>query len=211
MTERYLIVGLGNPGREYENTRHNIGFRCVEAIAAHYGLRFTDKKARALLADGQIAEQRVMLAKPQTYMNLSGESVRVIADFYKIPVSQILVIMDDMDIPLGMLRIRAKGSAGGQKGMKSIIEHLGTDEIARLRFGIGRPPGRMDPAAYVLQDFGKENAILLTETLDRVVKSIETWLRFGVEMMMTRWNGTSEDSARQAGIEKVNPEQTPKN
>jgi len=198
MTERYLIVGLGNPGREYVNTRHNIGFRCVDAIATAHGLSFGDKKARALLADGVIDGKRVMLAKPQTFMNLSGESVRILVDFFKIPLNQVLVIMDDMDIPLGILRIRAKGSAGGQKGMKSIIEHLGTDAIARVRFGIGRPPGRMDPADYVLQDFGKDDTILLSETLDRVVKSISTWLDQGVDRMMTRWNGTAEDSARNA-------------
>ncbi len=199
MSERYLIVGLGNPGREYEKTRHNIGFRCVDAIAAAYGISVTRRQAHAFLGDGLIAEQRVLLAKPQTYMNLSGEAVRALVDFYKIPLENLLVISDDMDIPLGTLRIRQKGGAGGQKGLKSIMEHLGTQEFARLRVGIGRPPGRMEPTDYVLQDFESADQILVIETLDRVVKSIDTWLRFGVAIMMTRHNGTAEESARNAG------------
>lgn len=202
MTDRYLIVGLGNPGREYEKTRHNIGFWAVETIAATYGFTFSKKQAKALLADGVMTgahgETKMLLAKPQTYMNLSGEAVRGLVDFYKIPLENILVIFDDMDIPLGTIRIRQKGGAGGQKGLKSIIEHLGTPAIARLRFGIGRPPGRMEPAAYVLRDFDPDENILVIETLDRVVKSIDTWLRFGIEIMMTRHNGTAEESARNA-------------
>jgi PTH1 family peptidyl-tRNA hydrolase len=196
MTDRYLIVGLGNPGREYEKTRHNIGFRCLDAIAAAHGLTFSRRQSKALVADGVIAGQKVLLARPQTFMNLSGEAVQGLLTFYKIPLSNLLVISDDMDIPVGMLRIREKGGAGGQKGLKSIAEHLGTQEFARLRFGIGRPPGRMDPAAYVLQDFDKSEAILLIETLDRVVKAVDVWLRFGLPIMMTRFNGTAEESAR---------------
>src|SRR5438552_1736530 len=168
--DRYLIVGLGNPGREYEKTRHNVGFRFVDALAAAHGMTFSKKQSKALVADGTIGDHKVLLAKPQTYMNLSGEAVRGLMDFYKIPLSNLLVVSDDLDIPAGTLRIREKGGAGGQKGLKSIIEHLGTPEFARMRVGIGRPPGRMDPAAYVLQDFDKSNAILLIETLDRVVK-----------------------------------------
>src|SRR5258708_5932482 len=203
MTDRYLIVALGNPGREYEKTRHNIGFRCVDAIAAAHGLTFSRRQSKALVADGMIAGKKVLLAKPQTFMNLSGEAVQALITFYKIPVSNLLVISDDMDIPVGTLRIREKGGAGGQKGLKSISEHLGTQEFARLRFGIGRPPGRMDPAAYVLQDFDKSNAILVIETLDRVVKAIEVWLRFGLPIMMTRFNGTAEDSASAASTASV--------
>src|SRR5712691_7381617 len=196
MTDRYLIVGLGNPGREYENTRHNIGFRCVEAIAAAHSMSFSRKQSKALLADGLIADRKVLLAKPQTYMNLSGEAVRALLTFYKIPLSGLLVISDDMDIPVGTIRIREKGSAGGQKGLKSIAEHLGTLEFARLRVGIGRPPGRMDPAAYVLQDFAKSDSLLIAETVDRVVKAIDTWLRDGLSLMMTRHNGTADEAAR---------------
>ncbi len=198
MTDRYLIVGLGNPGREYEKTRHNIGFRCVEAVAAAHGLAFAKKQSKALVADGLIAAQKVLLAKPQTYMNLSGEAVRSLIDFYKIPLVNLLVISDDMDIPIGTIRIREKGGAGGQKGLKSIIEHLGTQEFARMRIGVGRPPGRMDPMDYVLQDFAKEDTILVIETLDRAVRAVESWLRDGISLMMTRHNGTADEAARSA-------------
>src|SRR3954451_21077400 len=152
MTARDVIVGLGDPGREFKKTRHNIDFRSIDAIAQAYGLTFAKKQSKALVADGVIADRKVLLAKPQTYMNLSGESVRSLVDFYKIPVGNLIVISDDMDIPAGTLRIREKGSAGGQKGLKSIMEHLGTQDFARIRVGIGRPPGRMDPSAYVLQN-----------------------------------------------------------
>lgn len=209
MSDRYLIVGLGNPGREYEKTRHNIGFRAVEAIAAAYGLTFAREQAKAQIADGLIADKKVLLAKPQTYMNLSGESVRGLVDFYKIPVTQLLVISDDMDIPLGTLRIRQKGSAGGQKGLKSIIEQLGTQDVPRLRVGIGRPPGRMDPAAWVLTPFEKADDILLIETLDRVVKAATTWLRDGLETAMTRHNGTAEEAARNATSSPASKPATP--
>lgn len=198
MTERYLIVGLGNPGREYEKSRHNIGFRAVDAIAERHGIVFARKQARALLGDGLIAGRKVLLAKPQTYMNLSGEAVRALVDFYKIALDHLLVISDDLDLPLGTLRIRQKGGSGGQKGLKSIITHLGTEEFARMRIGIGRPPGRMEAADYVLQDFGKDDQILLIETLDRVVKSVDTWLQQGIAIMMTRHNGTADESARNA-------------
>src|SRR5262245_59967906 len=163
MTDRYLIVGLGNPGRDYAKTRHNIGFRCVDAIAAANGMTFSKRQTKALIADGLIAGRKVLLAKPQTFMNLSGQAVRGLMDFCKIPQANLLVISDDMDLPAGTLRIREKGGAGGQKGLKSIIEHRGTQEFARLRVGLGRPPGRMDPADYVLQDFDKSEAILVVE------------------------------------------------
>ncbi len=205
MTDRYLIVGLGNPGREYEHTRHNIGFRCVDTLAAAHGLAFAKRQSKALIADGTIAGRKVLLAKPQTFMNLSGEAVQSLMTFYKIPLRHLLVISDDMDIPTGTLRIREKGSAGGQKGLKSIIEHVGTSEFARLRFGIGRPPGRMDPAAYVLQDFDKQDAMLVMETLDRVVKAVDTWLHYGIAMMMTRHNGSADEADRNAKLVALPP------
>jgi peptidyl-tRNA hydrolase, PTH1 family len=199
MTDRYLIVGLGNPGKEFAQNRHNIGFRCVDAIAAAYGgMTFAKKQSKALVADGTIADQKVLLAKPQTFMNLSGESVQGLLTFYKIPISNLLVIGDDIDIPLGTIRIREKGGAGGQKGLKSIIERMGTQEFARLRVGVSRPPGKKEAADYVLQNFSKSEEILVIETVDRVVKSIETWLRHGLTIMMTRHNGTAEESARNA-------------
>lgn len=196
MTDRHIIVGLGNPGREYDNTRHNIGFRCVDALAAAHGLTFAKKQSRALIADGLIADHKVLLAKPQTFMNLSGESVSSLLAFYKVPLKNLLVISDDMDIPLGTIRIKPGGSAGGQNGLRSIITYLGTQNFARMRLGIGRPPGRMEGADYVLQDFAKGDAILIDETVARAVKAVETWLRSGLDLAMTRHNGTNEEAAR---------------
>jgi len=192
MTDRYLIVGLGNPGREYEKTRHNIGFRVVDALAATHRLTFDKKQARALCAEGEIVGKRVLLVKPMTFMNLSGESVGSLVTFYKLPIENLLTVSDDMDVPLGTLRLRASGSAGGQNGLKSIIAHVGTQDFARLRFGLSRPPGRMDPAAYVLQDFSKGETDLLHETMNRALKAIETWLTSGIEPAMTRYNGAGE-------------------
>ncbi len=194
-----LIVGLGNPGYRYHLTPHNLGFMAVDRLAEDCGVEIGKRENQALTAATEVEGERVVLAKPQTYMNLSGEAVRALVDFYKIPLENLLVISDDMDIPLGTLRIRQKGGAGGQKGLKSIMEHLGTQEFARLRVGIGRPPGRMDPMDYVLEDFESADHILVIETLDRVVKSIDTWLRFGLAIMMTRHNGTADESARNAG------------
>ncbi len=192
---RYMIVGLGNPGREYEKTRHNIGFTVVDALAKAYNLPFDNKKSKAIFADGIIAEKRVLLVKPQTYMNLSGGAVRGLADFYHIEPAQIMVVSDDMDIPLGTLRLRPKGGAGGQKGVRDIIQQLGTEAFPRLRFGIGRPPGRMEPSKYVLQPFRQEEQPLLEETLDRAVRALEDWLRFGLDYAMNRHNGTAEEAA----------------
>ncbi len=196
MTDRYLIVGLGNPGREYDHTRHNIGFRCVDALAAAHGLTFSKKQSRALLAEGVIVDQKVLLVKPQTFMNISGEAVSSLLTFFKMPLKKMLIISDDLDIPLGTLRIRAAGGAGGQNGLKNIIAHVGTQNFSRMRFGIGRPPGRMAAADYVLQDFDRADTILLDETMTRAVRAIETWLCCGIELAMTRHNGTNEEAAR---------------
>ncbi|MDX2076891.1 MAG: aminoacyl-tRNA hydrolase [bacterium] len=190
MTERFLIVGLGNIGKEYANTRHNIGFWVADELARRYDMTFGKKERKAVCADGTIKDQRVIIAKPQTYMNLSGEAVRSLVDFYKIPLHQIIVIHDDLDLTLGTLRIRANGSAGGQNGVKSIIQHLGTQEFARVRCGIGRPPGRLDPAVYVLQPFTGDDAITATILRDHAANAVETWLRDGLELAMTRHNGT---------------------
>jgi PTH1 family peptidyl-tRNA hydrolase len=210
MTDRYLIVGLGNPGKEFAQNRHNIGFRCVDAIATAYGgMTFAKKQSKALVADGTIADKKVLLAKPQTFMNLSGEAVQGLLTFYKIPLSNLLVIADDIDIPLGTIRIREKGGAGGQKGLKSTIERLGTQEFARLRVGVSRPPGRMEAADYVLQNFDKAEEILVIETVDRVVRAVETWLRHGLTIAMTRHNGTADEAARNATAMPPQPKSQP--
>lgn len=196
MTERYLIVGLGNPGREYENTRHNVGFRCVDALAQAHGLVYAAKKqSKARVADGLVAGQRVLLARPQTFMNLSGGAVQGLMAFYKIPPERLMVILDDLDLPPGTLRIRSKGGSGGHRGLTDIIQRLGTQDFARIRFGIGRPPGQMDPAAFVLLPFTGDEQSAADQTAQRVVKTVETWLTEGIDTAMNRFNGTAEEVA----------------
>ena len=202
MTERYLIVGLGNPGKKYDNTRHNVGFLVMDELARRYGLTFGKTERKAKTADGIIREKRVLLVKPQTYMNLSGGSVRALLDFYKIEIENIIVVHDHLDLPLGVLRMRKMGGAGGQNGMKSIIQHLGTQEFTRVRFGIGRPPGRMNPAAYVLKAFAGDDEITMRIVVDRVSDAIETWLTDGVDLAMTRHNGHIDEPDEQ--MEKSN-------
>ncbi len=197
MADKYLIVGLGNPGRDYENTRHNIGFMAADALVKKYALSAPHKDKKALIYEGTIAGQSVLVIKPQTYMNLSGESVRPVLDFYKIPMENVLILHDELDIPFGMLRLRQTGSAGGQNGVKSIIQHLGTQDFARVRIGIGRPPGQMKPKDYVLHAFKGDEAIQAQEITDTVALAVETWLREGMEPAMNRFNGeaTGKDSA----------------
>lgn len=188
-SERYLLVGLGNPGREYQNTRHNIGFRCADAFTRAHGLAYESKKrSKAIVAEGTVAGQRVLVAKPQTYMNLSGSAVQGLAAFYKIPPQRILVIYDDLDLPAATLRVRSKGGSGGHRGMTDIIRRLGTQEFPRIRFGIGRPPGRMDPADYVLQRFSPEEEPAIAEAVERAIAAVEIWLRDGIEAAMNASN-----------------------
>src|SRR5215468_4208353 len=189
MTDWYLIVGLGNPGKEFEQTRHNVGFRVADELARRYALTFGKKERKAVAATGVIRGKKVILAKPQTFMNLSGEAVRSLVDFYKVELPNILIVSDDLDIPLGTVRMRKSGSAGGQNGMKSVIQHLGTQEFSRLRFGIGRPPGKMQAKDYVLSGFQGDDAILAAQVVDRASDAVETWLKEGIEIAMTRHNG----------------------
>lgn len=205
MTDFYLIIGLGNPGREYAGTRHNVGFRVVDELARRYSLSFGKKERKAVVASGVILGRKTLLAKPQTYMNLSGEAVRSLVDFYKVELSRILVISDDMDIPLGTLRLRKSGSAGGQGGLRNIIQHLGTQDFSRLRFGISRPPGRMAPKAYVLQPFRGDDIILAEEMVSRAADAAVCWLTDGIELAMTRYNGGVDDP-RPAGAGKAEGE-----
>jgi PTH1 family peptidyl-tRNA hydrolase len=203
MTETFLIVGLGNPGAQYARTRHNMGFRTVETLAERHGLTFSKVEHKAQIASGMIAGQRVILAKPLTYMNLSGDSVAPLARFYKIEPDHILIIADDLDIPLGTIRIRQTGSSGGQRGIRHIIERMGTQAIPRVRVGIGRPPGRMDPAAYVLTPFKPDEEIIAVESVDRAAKAAETWLADGIEAAMNRFNsaGAKESKPKQSETE----------
>jgi PTH1 family peptidyl-tRNA hydrolase len=192
MTDWFLIVGLGNPGKKYEDTRHNVGWRALDELARKHGLTFDSNEHKSVVAKGTIAGERIVLAKPQTYMNRSGEAAQPLVSFYKVELPNILVVCDDIDIDLGRLKMRKSGSSGGQNGLKDIFQKLGTQDINRLRIGLSRPPGRMDPAAYVLQKFQGDDAILAAETIDRAVKAMESWLTDGPDIAMNRYNGSDE-------------------
>lgn len=184
-----LIVGLGNPGQRYAKNRHNIGFQVVDLLAARHGLTFTNQKGmNGLLSAGQIRGQRVVLLKPQTYMNESGRAVRAARDFYRVDGDAILTTYDDLDLPFATLRLRPDGGAGGQRGVRSIIQHLGSETFGRLRVGIGRPPGRMEPADYVLQDFSKSEETELEIRRQEAADAIELWLTEGMIAAMNRYN-----------------------
>ncbi len=188
----FLIAGLGNPGAEHRKSRHNVGFMVIDHLAARLGARFTRVESKALVSKIEFEAKRLILAKPHTYMNLSGQSVGALVRYYKVPAVQILIAYDDVDLPLGTIRLRPGGGSAGQKGMVSIIEKLGTQEFPRLRIGIGRPPGRMDAASYVLQDFSQMEKPVLEETLSRSVDAILTFIRDGLDPAMTRFNGAIE-------------------
>lgn len=182
-----LIVGLGNPGKEYAETRHNVGFRCVDELARRHGLKWEKPRLKAEQARGVIAGKDVVLAKPQTYMNLSGSSVVQLVKWYKVPLTELLIIHDDMDIPFGQLRLRGEGSAGGQNGLASIIEQLRTNAVPRLKIGISRPRWG-EPKEYVLTRFSKDQAPELRLILDRAADAAETWLTDGLIAAMNKYN-----------------------
>jgi len=186
--ERFLIVGLGNPGRKYRGNRHNIGFMAVDALAAAYDIESSKVQNKAIVGNGRIQNQNVIIAKPQTSMNLSGDSVGPLAHYYKVPPENVLIVYDELDLPFGTIRLRENGGAGGHNGMRSIINHLGQG-FPRVRLGIGRPPGRMPVPAYVLQDFNEKDRPLLDEVLAEAVRAIETYLSEGIQMAMSRHNG----------------------
>ena len=238
MSSLKMVVGLGNPGRRYENNRHNIGFRAVELYAEQRNIDLSKNQSKARIGQGWVEtkievppavqeknaraeankaptnpnrqqneratalsdqslplpkyrtlEQKVLLVKPQTYMNNSGEAVQALASYYNIVPADILVIHDHMDLPTGRLRLRPGGGAGGQNGVRSIINRLSTQDFPRLRVGVDRPPGRMDPAAYVLQDFRREEAKIFGELASTVVQIVDTWLFQGIDAAMNTFNG----------------------
>jgi PTH1 family peptidyl-tRNA hydrolase len=176
VSEFFLIAGLGNPGPRYTHNRHNIGFQIVDALAQAHRLSFTRMEHHAQTAHGTIGTRRVILAKPQTWMNESGKAIVPLSRFYKVDPARMLVIYDDLDIPLGDLRYRPEGSSGGHKGVNSIMQLLGTQALPRLRVGIGRPPGQMDPAAYVLQDFSAVETHVVWEVQRLVCDLAVAWL-----------------------------------
>lgn len=188
-TQPTLVVGLGNPGRKHARNRHNAGFMTVTRLAKRHELALARQKGKAKIAQGTIAGQRVILAQPQTYMNLSGESVAALARFFKISPHRVLVVCDDLDLPLARLRLRPGGGSGGHKGLKSIIERLGTQAFPRLRIGIGRPV-HGDPMDFVLQNFTADEWIEADAALARAVEAIEHWLAHGIDAAMNVFNPT---------------------
>lgn len=191
----YLIAGLGNPTREYEKTRHNVGFEAIEILADKAGTTVTEKKHKALYGKGYIGGQKVILAKPQTYMNLSGESIREIADFYKIEPENIIILCDDINLSEGQLRIRLKGSAGGHNGLKNIISHLGTQEFPRIRIGVGEKPRGMDLADYVLGRFPKEQQAVMEEAYRDAAEAACMMIEDGADAAMNHYNRKNKENS----------------
>jgi PTH1 family peptidyl-tRNA hydrolase len=186
----WLIVGLGNPGDQYRRTRHNIGFDCLDTFAERHGLEFRGKRANALLAEGNLGGEKIVLVKPQTFMNNSGQAISALRSWYKIePAQELLVVYDDMDIPFGKLRIRQQGSPGTHNGMRSIVAQLGGNAFPRLRVGIDPPPGKMDVAAYVLSRFNKQEEEELPTLRDTVADALELTVREGIVAAMNKYNG----------------------
>ena len=197
MPDLKMIVGLGNPGRQYAAHRHNIGFQCVDLLARRHGIAVDKLQSDAFTGQGWLARagerRKLLLVKPQTYMNLSGRAVGQLLRFYQVDLTNLLVIHDDLDLDPGRIRLRPGGSSGGQNGVKSLIEHLGTQEFGRLRVGVGRPPGRMDPAAYVLQPFSPaEEQDVMGATREWAADAAELWLFEGMAAAMNRFNGERE-------------------
>lgn len=185
----FIIAGLGNPGREYANTRHNAGFMVIDAIAEKAGIPVTEKKHKALIGKGVFAGEKVVLVKPQTYMNLSGESIREVTDYYKVDAtSELIVISDDIDLDVGQLRIRPKGSAGGHNGLKNIIQHLGTEEFIRLRVGVGAKQKGGDLVSHVLGSIDKDDYESFAEAVANAVDATETIMNEGTETAMNKFN-----------------------
>lgn len=185
----FLIVGLGNPGKQYENTRHNVGFDAIDVLVDEYRIPSSGKQHKAMYGKGVIEGQKVILAKPLTYMNLSGEAVRAMVDYYKIdPETELLVIFDDISLAPGNIRIRKKGSAGGHNGIKSIITHLGTQNFQRIKVGVGEKPKNWDLADYVLGAFSKDDRKLIDEALERSAKAAALIVQGEIDEAMNLYN-----------------------
>jgi PTH1 family peptidyl-tRNA hydrolase len=200
-----LIVGLGNPGPKYAGTRHNIGFEVIDYLAAGPGCSAFREKFEAFVAEMKEGDETVLLMKPLTFMNLSGRAVRAALDFYKVPVENVLIVCDDFNLPLGKLRIRPKGSHGGQNGLRSVQEHLGTDAYTRLRIGVGQPePG--DAVDFVLSKFKPGERKAVEEAIATAAQAALVWLRQGTEAAMNRFNGTDDpQSAKKPKKERPKP------
>ena len=184
-----MIVGLGNPGPAYRHTRHNFGFLAIDELANACGIQVKRLKFKAMIGEGRYAESKLILVKPMTFMNESGKAVSPLLRFYKLPISNLLVIHDDLDLPLGTLRLRPSGGTSGQRGMASIITQLGTQDFPRMRLGISRPPGQMDPVDYVLKDFLPSETDLQKIVLRTAVEASQMFITEGLTRTMNQYNG----------------------
>jgi peptidyl-tRNA hydrolase, PTH1 family len=188
----FLVVGLGNPGREYRENRHNVGFMALDRLAKSMDINLGRMQSKALIGIGILGGSRLVLAKPQTYMNLSGQAVSGLLHFYKAPVENLIVLHDDIDLPFGTLRIRPGGGSAGQRGVASIIQQLGDPNFARVRIGIGRPPGQKAAADYVLQDFHADEQDVLESILETALKAVRTFATEGLTKAMNLYNGDQQ-------------------
>ena len=203
-----LIVGLGNPGPRYDKTRHNIGFEILNAFADRHFFPAAKSQFDGLVTNHSIDGEKVVLLAPQTYMNASGKSVRQCVDFFKIDHDDVMVVVDDMNLDVGRMRIRPSGSAGGQKGLADTIRHLGTDKISRLRVGVGRPPGRMAASDYVLQRFSDADRQLVDVCIQEAADGLEYWIKDGIEKAMNLLNPSKEPKLKKRQINKGNAQQS---
>ncbi len=198
METLHLIVGLGNPGAEYAKTRHNAGFLLVEILAAKWKFDWAnEKKFRARIAKGENNGKRILLCEPQTFMNLSGETVGAVKDFYRLPLAQIMVAVDDADLPFGEIRLRPGGGSGGHHGLESIEQHLSSREFARLRIGIGRLDGAREITSHVLGKFDSSENELLEKVLSRAAGQIDCWLDAGLQKAMSQFNGVVDSKTEE--------------
>ena len=189
----YIIAGLGNPGSEYELTRHNIGFRVIDELAEEYNINIGENKHKGLIGKGVIEGQKVVLVKPQTFMNLSGECIRAVIDYYKESIDHFIVVYDDISLGVGKLRVRPKGSAGGHNGIKNIIAHLGGQVFPRIKVGVGEKPPKYDLADYVLGHFSKAEQELMSEGYDNAVKAVELIVSDQMSEAMNEYNRKKKD------------------
>jgi peptidyl-tRNA hydrolase, PTH1 family len=193
-----VIIGLGNPGPEYRKTRHNVGFWVVEVLAQRWGIRLSRRAFLSLTGDGQLKGEKILLVQPETYMNRSGETARRIRDFYRLELSDFVVVHDDLDLPLGRVRVkRGGGGAGGNRGVASLIAAFGSKEFVRIKVGIGRPPGRQDPADFVLQPFTPQEEASILPAVDNAAGAVEMWISDGIEKTMAAVNGTVQPEVEQ--------------
>lgn len=191
MEDLFLIIGLGNPGTKYENTRHNVGFDTVDYLSYKYGIKLSKIGFKAVYGEGLLDGSRVILVKPQTFMNLSGESIRDIVAWYKVPLERIIVIYDDIDLDMGKIRVRPKGSSGSHNGMKSVIYQLQEDDFPRVRIGIGRPPEKWDLADFVLSKFSPADREIINQSVERAASAAVMIIKNGTEKAMSSFNTAS--------------------